>query len=179
MSGMFSTQVGESSDVQFMQRMRECCGSQAWCRAMLARRPILDQVHLKSQADDAFDQLSSSDWLEAFSSHPKIGDVDSLRMKFAGNEKWSHGEQSSIAAANDEVIQKLAKGNKDYEARFGFIFIVCATDKSAEEMLRLLEDRIFNEHDYELTVAAAEQRKITHLRLDKLIAELQILRMDQ
>lgn len=179
MNCMFFSEKGEFSDEDFMQKMRECCGSQAWCQAMRARRPILDQAQLKSQAEDAFDQLSASDWLEAFSCHPKIGDVDSLRMKFAGNEKWSHGEQSGVSTANDNVIERLAKGNKDYEERFGFIFIVCATGKSAEEMLCLLEDRIGNERDHELTVAASEQRKITHLRIDKLIAEIQASRMNQ
>ena len=172
MSCMFHAENGHASDHDFLLKMRGCCGSEAWCQAMLALRPIEDLPQLKDKADIAFDELSTTDWLEAFGCHPKIGDVDSLRMKYAGNDKWSHGEQSGVSSADDETIESLARGNQAYEHKFGYIFIVCATGKSAEEMLSLLEDRLQNDHDVELKLAAAEQRKITHLRIEKIVAEL-------
>ena len=104
MSCMFNAQNGHATDQDFMEKMRGCCGSEAWCRAMLALRPISNPAQLKFNADLAFEQLSSSDWLEAFACHPKIGDVDSLRMKFVGNDKWSQSEQSGVSSADDDVI---------------------------------------------------------------------------
>ncbi len=114
------------------------------------------------------DELSDADWLEAFSCHPPIGNLDSLRMKFTGNRDWSAGEQSGIADAEEQVLIELAEQNAAYRAKFGFIFIVCATGKSAREMLSILNERIKLRATDELMNAAAEQRKITHLRLDKL-----------
>ncbi len=111
------------------------------------------------------------DILEAFSHHPRIGDVDSLRKKFATTADWATSEQSGAQAASEAVLRDLAQGNRDYEARFGHIFIVCATGKSAAEMLALLRARIDHAPDVELRIAAAEQEKIAHLRLDKLLNE--------
>ena len=91
----------------------------------------------------------------------------SLKAKYAGNDAWSEGEQAGVDAANEKTLLALAKGNEDYEARFDYIFIVCASGKSAREMLQLLETRLGNDPDAELAIAAGEQRKITHLRLDK------------
>ena len=172
MNDMFTPENGQEFDSDFIETMRACCGSESWCQAMLSCRPIKNPNQLRLCAEQAFNQLESSDWLEAFACHPKIGDIDSLRMKYAGNDKWSHGEQSGVSAAGEDVIESLAKGNEAYEAKFGYIFIVCATGKSADEMLRLLEDRLGNDPVLELAVAAAEQRKITELRLGKLVAEL-------
>ncbi|TWT97901.1 Uric acid degradation bifunctional protein PucL [Botrimarina colliarenosi] len=145
-----------------------CCGATWWCDQMAASRPFADERALATAADAAFDAMPRDAWLEAFTSHPKIGDVDSLRMKFAGNKEWSGGEQAGVSTADEATIQRLADGNDAYAARFGYLFIVCATGKSATEMLAILEGRLGNDDATEFSIAAGEQRKITHLRLAKL-----------
>ena len=136
---------------------------------MAAHHPFGTVKRLHQCADDVMDSLSDADWKEAFACHPEIGNLESLRMKFAGNAQWSAGEQAGVADANEEIIRQLADGNRSYHQRFGYIFIVCATGKSALEMLNLLQARLVNAPGAELAIAASEQRKITHLRLDKLI----------
>lgn len=150
------------------ETMRRCCGAGSWCDAMVAARPFVDDAAITSAADAAFDAMSRDAWLEAFTSHPKIGDLSSLRMKYAGNKEWSGGEQSGVNTADDATLQDLADGNRAYEERFGYLFIVCATGKSAAEMLAILQSRLGNDPDSEFLIAAGEQRKITHLRLAKL-----------
>ncbi|QDU90743.1 Uric acid degradation bifunctional protein PucL [Pirellulimonas nuda] len=145
-----------------------CCGACAWRRAMAAARPFADLGDFHRKAEGCFDSLVRDDWLEAFAHHPKIGDLQSMRMKYAGNSAWSRGEQAGVDAATDAVLLELSEANAAYERRFGHIFIVCASGKSAAEMLRLLRERIDNPPDVELAIAAGEQRKITHLRIDKL-----------
>lgn len=135
---------------------------------MAAALPLADEAALAAAADKAFDAMPCEAWLEAFTSHPKIGDIQSLRMKFAGNKEWSGGEQAGVTDADEAVLQRLAAGNDEYEQRFGYLFIVCATGKSAAEMLSILESRLPNDEATELGIAAGEQRKITHLRLAKL-----------
>ncbi|MBI1371115.1 MAG: 2-oxo-4-hydroxy-4-carboxy-5-ureidoimidazoline decarboxylase [Planctomycetes bacterium] len=150
--------------------MKRCCGTETWCAAMARSRPFHDLAAAHVAADRCFDALTESDWLRAFAAHPKIGDVNSLRMKFVGNREWSHGEQSGVSSAGDAVIEQLAAGNGEYEKRFGFIFIICATGKSAAQMLALLRERLPHDRAAEVKIAAGEQRKITHLRLDKMFA---------
>jgi 2-oxo-4-hydroxy-4-carboxy-5-ureidoimidazoline decarboxylase len=145
-----------------------CCGARRWADAMLARRPFGTPADLLAAADDCFDALGQADWLEAFAAHPRIGDLDGLRQKFAATADWSSKEQAGVADAAEQVLSDLAAGNKEYEARFGHIFIVCATGKTAAEMLALLRARLLNAPDAELRIAAAEQAKITRLRLEKL-----------
>ncbi|MEM9352149.1 MAG: 2-oxo-4-hydroxy-4-carboxy-5-ureidoimidazoline decarboxylase [Planctomycetota bacterium] len=147
---------------------RKCCGSAWWCEQMTEARPFADADAVTTAADAAFDQMPREAWLEAFAAHPQIGDLQSLRMKYAGNREWSAGEQSGAAGADEETLKRLAAGNAAYLQRFGYIFIVCATGKTAAEMLALLEARLDNAPEAELPIAAAEQRKITHLRLAKL-----------
>lgn len=149
--------------------LRQLCGSDAWCRNLATRVPFANTAQLHEAADATFDELSDGDWIEAFSCHPKIGDIDSLRMKFTGNKQWSAGEQSGMSQADEQTIEELAEGNRDYQARFGHIFIVSASGKSASEMLALLKARLPNDAETELAIAANEQRKITHLRIDKLL----------
>ena len=113
--------------------------------------------------------MDFSDILEAFSHHPKIGaNIETLRAKFQQTAGWSASEQASVSQASDAVLQALAQGNIDYEAKFGYIFIVCATGKSAAEMLNLLQARLVNTPADEIKLAAAEQAKITRIRLEKL-----------
>jgi 2-oxo-4-hydroxy-4-carboxy-5-ureidoimidazoline decarboxylase len=147
--------------------MLRLCGSKVWCEQMVLSRPFANRAALHAVADDVFKQLTQADWLEAFSHHPKIGDIRSLRMKFAGNREWSAGEQAGAVDVNESTLAALAEGNAAYEAKFGFIFIVCATGKSAGEMLAILQARLPNEREAEIELAAVEQQKITHLRIDK------------
>jgi 2-oxo-4-hydroxy-4-carboxy-5-ureidoimidazoline decarboxylase len=137
---------------------------------MLARRPFASVESLYETADKVWIWLYEEDWLEAFTHHPKIGDIDSLRAKFANTKAWAEGEQSGVEAASEEVLQGLAAGNSAYEAKFGYIFIVCATGKSAGEMLAILNSRLPNDPAVELQLAAVEQQKITRIRLEKLLS---------
>jgi 2-oxo-4-hydroxy-4-carboxy-5-ureidoimidazoline decarboxylase len=120
------------------------------------------------QAEQIWSECDQSDWREAFSQHPKIGDMESLREKFASTADWASGEQSAVQSASPEVIAALAEGNRTYEEKFGYIFIVCATGKTAEEILVLLRSRLPNRPEVEIQIAAQEQLKITKLRLEKL-----------
>lgn len=145
-----------------------CCGSVRWAERMAALRPFADEAAMFAAARDVWQDLTRDDWLEAFAAHPKIGDVDSLRSKFAHTAAWSAQEQSGMNATSEATIQAFADGNRDYEKKFGHIFIVCATGKTAGEMLTLLQARLGNDAATELRIAAAEQEKITRLRLEKL-----------
>jgi 2-oxo-4-hydroxy-4-carboxy-5-ureidoimidazoline decarboxylase len=147
-----------------------CCGCARWVEGMLRRRPFADKGALTAAADEEWALTGVDDRLEAFAHHPKIGGKDALRAKFAATADWAKGEQSGAAAADEQTLDALDRGNADYEARFGFIFIVCATGKSAAEMLAILRARLPNAREAELKTASAEQAKITKLRLEKLIA---------
>jgi 2-oxo-4-hydroxy-4-carboxy-5-ureidoimidazoline decarboxylase len=148
-----------------------CCGSTRWVEKMVERRPFRDESHVLAVADAVWKNLSPDDWKEAFRHHPTIGDVNSLREKFASTATWAAGEQASVMTTTEDVLQALAEGNRRYEQRFGYIFIVFATRKRADEMLRLLNERLNNDPAQEIYVAAAEQASITKLRLQKLLAD--------
>ena len=137
---------------------------------MIAARPFGSRDRLFASAEAAWRDLASEDWREAFAAHPKIGDPASLRARFAETRQWAEGEQAGALEASEATLSALAQDNQAYEARFGHIFIVCATGKTAEEMLSLLRARLHNDPDTELRVAAGEQAKITRLRLLKLLA---------
>jgi 2-oxo-4-hydroxy-4-carboxy-5-ureidoimidazoline decarboxylase len=145
-----------------------CCGSTRWVDRMLARRPFQSDQQLLTAARTIWFALEEHDWREAFTHHPKIGDRDSLRARFPRTGDRSAQEQSGIAGATDEVLEALADGNRAYEDRFGYIFIVCASGKSASEMLALLHARLPNPADVEIRIAAEEQARITALRLSRL-----------
>jgi 2-oxo-4-hydroxy-4-carboxy-5-ureidoimidazoline decarboxylase len=121
-------------------------------------------------SDRIWEECDVDDYLEAFQGHPRIGDVESLAKKYANTKTWAGGEQKGVEGAASEVLERLAQGNADYEEKFGHIFIVCATGKSAAEMLALLEARMPNDPKTEVMVAAEEQNKITRIRLKKLLA---------
>jgi len=160
--------LNRMSDAELVEQLSRCCSSTAWCEAVARRRPFVDLAHLHRVADWAFEALDQADWLQAFAGHPKIGDIGSLRIKYGGDADWSLAEQATVASTDEETLVALADGNQQYEAKFGFIFIVCATGKSAGEMLQLLLSRLPNDRHTEIAGAATEQRKITHLRIDKL-----------
>ncbi|SEF83208.1 2-oxo-4-hydroxy-4-carboxy-5-ureidoimidazoline decarboxylase [Marinobacterium lutimaris] len=151
--------------------LNQCCVATRWIEQMLQARPFADAEALFETAERVWAGLSMPDYLEAFEGHPKIGDVSSLKKKYASTKQLAAGEQSGASVASDEVLRALAEGNDEYEQRFGFIFIVCATGKSAEEMLALLQARLGNDLMTELNIAAGEQAKITRLRLEKMLAE--------
>lgn len=135
---------------------------------MAEKRPFADIVAMLKQAEQIWQSLEPQDWLEAFAAHPKIGARQAAPQQPAQSAQWSHGEQSGTHTASDSVRESLAKANRLYEEKFGYIFIVCATGKRAEEMLELCHKRLHNAVDRELHIAADEQRKITEIRLQKL-----------
>jgi len=151
-----------------------CCGSQKWVSLLMKEFPFDSQdVLIKRTTEIWYDECGKKDWLESFAHHPRIGDKKSLTEKFAGKE------QAGVASATEELNEKLVNANAKYENRFGFIFIVCATGKSANEMLRLLNDRLKNDIDSELSIAIGEQQKITLIRVKKLFEDFQFLKMSQ
>ena len=142
----------------------QCCGSSAWVEQMASCLPFVTEKELLEKASQIwYEQCSEADWKASFEHHPKIGDINSLKEKFASKE------QASIEQADDTTIQNLAKANEEYFSKNGFIFIVCATGKSASEMLRLLNDRLSNSPGEEVRIAMGEQAKITVIRLKKSI----------
>ena len=147
----------------------ECCGASRWVSGMLSRRPFRSRDVVLSTADEIWASLGPADWREAFSHHPRIGERKSAKPQSERGSAWAAGEQSGVEGADDDLRADLAAANREYEQRFGYIFIVFATGKSAEGMLALARDRLRNEPDIELRVAAEEQRKITRARLKKLL----------
>ncbi|MFT7530438.1 MAG: 2-oxo-4-hydroxy-4-carboxy-5-ureidoimidazoline decarboxylase [Gammaproteobacteria bacterium] len=146
-----------------------CLSCNDWVDGMLALMPFQNDDSLRVAAQRLFAELNEPHLLEAFDGHPKIGDVNSLKKKYAATQSMAGHEQSGVNVASDQVLLDLARGNAAYEERFGFIFIVCATGKSASEMLELLQTRLPNDRADELANAAAEQLKITLLRLEKIL----------
>jgi OHCU decarboxylase len=147
-----------------------CCGSKSWARQMAACRPIFDETALLGASDRVWKNLPESDWLEAFRSHPRIGESRPAASTPAQSAAWSRDEQRKVGSAADDVKALLAEGNRSYEQRFHRIFIVCATGKSAPEILENLRRRLQNDEATELREAAEEQRQIAHLRLKKWLA---------
>jgi 2-oxo-4-hydroxy-4-carboxy-5-ureidoimidazoline decarboxylase len=145
-----------------------CCGATRWVDRMVARRPFGSSARLLAAARDEWFALGEADWREAFAHHPKIGDRDALRRHFPATAHLSEREQAGVSGAPDDVRNALAEGNREYQRRFGYIFIVCATGKTADEMLTLLRARLPNDPATELRIAAEEQAKITALRLMQL-----------
>jgi OHCU decarboxylase len=138
-----------------------CCGSRVWARQVAKGRPYKDLADLRERSDEIWRRLGREDWREAFAAHPRIGE------KATG---WSEKEQVRARGADKQTVAELIEANRDYETRFDHIFIVCATGKSAAEMLALLRARLGNDPETELRIAAEEQRKITNLRLEKLFS---------
>jgi allantoicase len=149
--------------------LQRCCGSARWVEAMLAARPFTSGVDLLTHAERAWRSLRTEDYLEAFAHHPEIGaDLDELRRRFASTAALAETEQAGTAGADEETLTALRAQNQAYRERFGYVFIVCASGKSASEMLGLLAARLQHSPELEISVAAAEQAKITRLRLERL-----------
>ena len=156
-------------DAEAIDELKTCCGSTQWAGQLISRRPFETFDQLVSQSHEVWWSLKSDDWLEAFRSHPKIGEKKAEAAASKQSEHWSKGEQSGMARASDEIASTLSRLNLEYEGKFGYIFIVCATGKSSEEMLAILRKRLENGPAEEIHSAAAEQAKITELRLRKLV----------
>jgi len=169
MSSLSLEQLNELSPAEASQELLKCCGSKRWAEAMARRCPYLTAEELTQAANEIWWSLEQSDWLEAFRSHPKIGEKKAAEAVSTQSRNWSSQEQSGVGNADNETIDSLALLNREYEEKFGFIFIVCATGKSAGEMLAILRERLQNDPAAEVPIAAAEQAKITELRLKKLI----------
>lgn len=149
--------------------LRTCCGCERWAADVAAGRPYADAAALFAAADAAWQIATEAEVREAISHHPQIGaDLDRLRAKFAATADWSAGEQAGIAQADEATLTALRDANLAYAERFGYIFLVCATGKSAAQMLALLRARLPNDPAEEWQIARAEQGKITRIRLEKL-----------
>ena len=152
------------------EEFTKCCGARNWVNKMIEKRPYEDFDSLLGIVEKIWFDCAESDWIEAFTHHPKIGDIEQLEKKFSTTKEWAHGEQKGVSEASREIIGEFSRLNTLYEEKFGFIFIVCATGKSAEEMLQLLMSRIDNVYKDELKIAMGEQHKITIIRLKKLLS---------
>jgi OHCU decarboxylase len=151
--------------------LMDCCGSARWAASVASRRPYATAEALHKAADAIWWNLERTDWLEAFSHHPQIGDKPGGGSESA--RQWAEGEQTGARAASDDVKSRLTRANRAYFEKFGYIYIVCATGKTAEGMLAILNQRLQNDLASELSIAAEQQRMITRIRLDKLLASEQ------
>jgi allantoicase len=147
----------------------DCCGSRKWAQQMAAHRPFVSEAELLKAADKTWSALAREDWLEAFLHHPPIGEKRAKVKQSATASRWSAKEQSASQKAAPEVLEPLAAQNRAYAEKFGYVFLICATGKSSEEILDALRQRLPNHPETELRIAVEEQRKITRLRLEKLL----------
>ena len=154
------------------KELEKCCVSKKWIVKLANHHPFESKEALLEIATKEWQTCNTDDFLEAFKGHPKIGNVSSLRAKYGNTKAWAGNEQAGVNIAPEEILLGLAEGNRDYEEKFGFIFIVCATGKRADEMLKLLQDRLPNPLDIEIKIAAKEQDKITRIRLSKLVVSV-------
>ena len=153
-----------------LEAMLACCGARRWAQSMVALRPYRSVETLSLTADEVWSTMEEADWLEAFACHPRIGERKTPKAP-SQSAAWSQQEQSSTANAANQVLVDLGAGNLQYAQRFGFTYIVCATGKSAEEMLAILQRRLSNERAAELREAAEQQRQIMQIRLGKWLVE--------
>jgi 2-oxo-4-hydroxy-4-carboxy-5-ureidoimidazoline decarboxylase len=164
-------QLNALGEMEARVEFERCCGAKLWAERMLRARPFADRAALFAAAEREFWALGEAGWREAFSHHPRIGDQGSALSKFARTASWAAQEQSGAADASNTIKAGLAEANRVYEKKFGYVFIVCATGKSAEEMFGLLTSRLENAPERELPIAVGEQLKITKLRLEKLLGD--------
>lgn len=151
------------------QELLQCCGSKRWARQMADARPYENLADVIAYANEIWWSLDRDNWLEAFRSHPKIGEKKAAESVSTQSKTWSGQEQAGVNTATTETTNALATLNQAYEQKFGFIFIICATGKTSDEMLTALRERLEHDAAEELPIAAAEQSKITELRLKKLL----------
>jgi OHCU decarboxylase len=162
-------QLDEMSNEEAGVLLMECCGSSRWVAMMLARRPFRSRDAVFFAADSFWNSLTQEDYLEAFAHHPRIGEQKTEKPQGETAKKWSASEQLKVSEAGPALKRELADVNRQYESRFGYIYIVCAAGKTAEELLRIAKQRLLNDPRKEMDVAREEQRKIMQLRLEKLV----------
>jgi 2-oxo-4-hydroxy-4-carboxy-5-ureidoimidazoline decarboxylase len=160
----------KADEATALAAMIACCGARRWASAMVALRPISSVMELSEAADRVWATMSEADWMEAFACHPRTGERKAAHAS-AKSAAWSTQEQSSAADAEEQVLAEIAKGNVRYEELYGFTYIVCATGKTAEEMLAILNRRLASNRETELREAAEQQRQITQIRLGKWLIE--------
>jgi 2-oxo-4-hydroxy-4-carboxy-5-ureidoimidazoline decarboxylase len=160
-----SLRLDSASQDDARELLRTCCGSGTWVERMMARRPFGGTDALLAAARDEWFALTPEEWREAFSHHPMIGDRAALERRFASTRHLSRQEQAGVSAARGQVLEALADGNRAYLEKFGYVFIVCAAGRSAEEMLGMLRARLKHEPALEIRIAAAEHAAITERRL--------------
>lgn len=161
--------INDVNDELAFESFHRCCGSIVWANRMTNLRPFSSESELLAKADQVWFSLSKNDYLEAFSHHPPIG-KKSLEEKFTSTASWSSQEQSGVSSASDETIESLSQGNKEYLEKFGFVFLICATGKSADDMLKSLNSRLKNDLETEIKNACNESAEITKIRLKKLLS---------
>ena len=167
MSGLIPLErFNRLSDEEAAAELLAACHSRRWAKEVAAGRPYADVAALQRAAEEVWAGLGRDDWLEAFRAHPRIGEGGSGGGRSAD---WSRQEQAGVGAAGDDVRQRLARGNAEYEARFGHVFLISAAGRDAGEILAALTERLGNDPDTELRVAADEHRRITRLRIEKLM----------
>lgn len=152
------------------EKLYKCCGSTVWAEYMAMMSPFVSKDHLMNMAERCWHKCSSDEWLEAFRQHPRLGDIESLKEKFQSTAELALEEQAGAASASDEILKELAEANAAYEKKFGFIYILNATGKTAKVMLSILRIRLNNDEETEKIMAMVEQNKITHNRLEKLLS---------
>lgn len=184
-------ELNEAAEPEAIERLLACCGSRRWARAMVGRRPFADPDALAAAADEVWWELDPEDWLEAFAAHPRIGEREEAGERADGGERsgsltgggaltgaedaegrsaaWSRSEQAGARGAGEETLRALDEGNRRYEERFGHVFLIRAAGRSAGDMLAALTERMSNDPEAELRVAAAQQAEITRLRLAALV----------
>jgi OHCU decarboxylase len=163
-------QWNKAEESEAFNAMMACCGAKRWAEAMVALRPIETVLELSIAADRVWSTMEEPDWIEAFACHPCIGERKASHAS-PKSQAWSRQEQFAVEDAQETVLAELAAGNALYEERFGFTYIVCATGKSAEEMLTILNRRLASNRAAELREAAEQQRQIIQIRLGKWLVE--------
>jgi allantoicase len=164
------TRVNAMAPEEAAAAMLACCGCLAWARAMVEARPFRDVAHMKAEAQALFVRMTEREWLEAFAAHPRIGELrDELPPSRRHVSTWPGQEQSRVKHAPAETLAALAEVNRAYEARFGFVYLICATGLEADAMLADAQARLGKDRGAEMARASDEQRKITELRLEKLV----------
>jgi OHCU decarboxylase len=163
-SGLTLDRFNELPEDKAVAELLAVCHSRRWAEAVAAGRPYPDVAALRRAADEVWTGLSPDDWLEALEAHPRIGESG------GASADWSRQEQAGVGGAGDDLRERLARGNADYEARFGHVFLISAAGRSADEILAALDERLGNDPETELAVAAGEHRRITRLRIERLLA---------
>lgn len=167
---MTLSELNSCSVDQFKEELFRCCSSKRFVNELTVLRPFKTQIDLEEKASTIWNSLKKEDWLEAFSHHPQIGgDLNKLKEKFQSTKSWSKGEQSGVEEATENTLKELSEYNLEYQKKFGFVFLICATGKTADEMLQFLKERINNTMEQELQNASIEQEKIIKIRINKLL----------